>query len=80
MQQHLQAVITVLSLVNPAVCAELFAKIERGQSRQEHLKDATQAAVAVLVILILAALIGVQVTDHPATDGRQRLFQTRHFR
>lgn len=60
MQQHLQAIITVLSLVNPAVCAGMFARIEFGRSKQEMLKDATQAVVAVLVILTLAALAGVQ--------------------
>ncbi len=33
MQEHLQAIITVLSLVNPAICAALFVEIETGRSR-----------------------------------------------
>lgn len=60
MQQHLQAIITVLSLVNPAVCAAMFVKIESGRSKRDHLLDATKVALAVLVILILSALAGVQ--------------------
>ncbi|QDS97564.1 MarC family protein [Adhaeretor mobilis] len=60
MQQHLQAVITVLSLVNPAVCAAMFATIESGQPRSAQLRDATKASLAVLLILLLAAIVGVQ--------------------
>jgi hypothetical protein len=33
MEQHLQAIVTVLSLVNPLICGVMFAQIEAGQSR-----------------------------------------------
>ena len=60
-QQHLQAVVTVLSLVNPLMCGALFAQIEGGQSRNTQLADAAKAVLAVLVILVLAALFGTRV-------------------
>jgi multiple antibiotic resistance protein len=63
MQQQLQAIVTVLSLVNPLVCAAMFADIEAGQPRAARRADATKAAVAVLIILSIAALIGAKVLD-----------------
>ncbi|MGA2258307.1 MAG: MarC family protein [Thermoguttaceae bacterium] len=58
MQDHLQAIITVLTLINPAMCAAIFAGIEAGRPRGPQLADAGKAALAVLVILVLAALFG----------------------
>jgi len=61
MEQHLQAIVTVLSLVNPLICGAMFAQIEAGQTRATRLADATKAALAVLVILVMAALAGARV-------------------
>lgn len=61
MKNHLQAIITVLSLINPVICATMFLTIERGRSKREQVADATKAAFAVLVILVLAALGGQAV-------------------
>jgi small neutral amino acid transporter SnatA (MarC family) len=61
MQQHLQAIVTVLSLVNPLICGAMFAQIEAGQTSATRLADATKAALAVLVILVIAALMGAKV-------------------
>jgi hypothetical protein len=55
MQQHFQAIVTVLSLVNPLICGPMFAQIEAGQT---SFADATKAALTVLVILVIAALVG----------------------
>ena len=60
-QQHLQAIVTVLALVNPLMCGALFARIEDQQARKTQLADAAKAALTVLVILILAALVGVRI-------------------
>ena len=61
MEQHLQAIVTVLSLVNPLICGAMFAQIEAGQIRATRLADATKAALVVLVILVVAALAGARV-------------------
>src|SRR5215475_10133160 len=61
MQQHLQAIVTVLSLVNPLICGAMFAQIEADQASATRLADATKAAFAVLVILAIAALVGARV-------------------
>ncbi|MGB7855280.1 MAG: MarC family protein [Pseudolabrys sp.] len=61
MEQHLQAIVTVLSLVNPLICGVMFAQAEAGQTRAIRITDATKAALAVLVILLVAALAGARV-------------------
>ena len=61
MEQQLQAIVTVLSLVNPLICGTMFAQMEAGQTRATRLADATKAALAVLVILVIAALVGARV-------------------
>jgi multiple antibiotic resistance protein len=61
MEHQLQAIVTVLSLVNPLICGAMFARIEAGQSRATQLADAARAALAVLVILVATALLGARV-------------------
>jgi multiple antibiotic resistance protein len=61
MEQQLQAIATVLSLVNPMICGAMFARIEAGRAPSARLADATKAALAVLVILVVAALAGAKV-------------------
>jgi multiple antibiotic resistance protein len=61
MQQHFQAIVTVLSLVNPLICGAMFAQIEAGQTSATRFADATKAALTVLVILVIAALVGAKV-------------------
>jgi multiple antibiotic resistance protein len=56
-----KAIVTVLSLVNPLICGAMFAQIEAGQASAARLADATKAALAVLVILVIAALVGAKV-------------------
>jgi multiple antibiotic resistance protein len=60
-ESYLQAFATVLSLINPAICALIFGASQQGRSGAQRLADATRAAVAVLVILSLAALFGARV-------------------
>ena len=63
MQQQLQAIVTILSLVNPLICAAMFAQIEAGQPRAARMADATKAAIAVFIILAAAALAGAKVLE-----------------
>ena len=61
MEQQLQAIVTVLSLVNLLICGVMFAQFEAGQTNAILITDATKAALAVLVILLIAALAGARV-------------------
>lgn len=61
MKEQLQAIVTVLSLVNPAICGAMFAQIEENRSRGQQVADATKAVLATTVILTVSALIGTQL-------------------
>jgi multiple antibiotic resistance protein len=61
MDQHLQAIATILSLVNPFVCGAMFARIESGRDLKQQLRCATKASIAIFVILSIAAVVGSKV-------------------
>jgi multiple antibiotic resistance protein len=63
MHEQLQAIITVLSLINPAICAAMFAQAVAGQSLGEKISDSAKAALAVLIILTVAALLGQRLLN-----------------
>jgi multiple antibiotic resistance protein len=55
---YLQAVATVLSLMNPVICAAMFSTIEQSRPPAAKLGDGTKAVLAILTILVAAALVG----------------------
>ncbi len=61
MRDHLQAIVTVLALVNPLMCGAIFQQLEGTRSRNLLLRDAVSAGLAVVVILSLAAMLGTRV-------------------
>ena len=61
MKEQIQAIVTVLSLVNPAICGAMFAQIEENRSSGQRVEDATKAVLATTVILTVSALIGTQL-------------------
>ncbi len=63
MSEQLQAIATVLSLVNPAICATMFSSAEYDRSLTAKVADGLKASVAILVILSLAALFGARVLE-----------------
>src|ERR1700741_1217806 len=63
MKEHLQAIVTVLSLVNPVVCGAMFTRIEAQRSAIDRRADAMKVALAIAVILAFAALIGTRLMD-----------------
>ncbi len=63
MHEQLQAIITVLLLVNPAICAAMYSRAVAGQSPSAKLTAAARAAGAILVVLTVAALIGTRLLD-----------------
>jgi len=61
MHEVMQATATVLSLINPVVCAAMFNSAMAGQDRPAKLAAASKAVVAIAVILVAAALFGTKL-------------------
>jgi multiple antibiotic resistance protein len=59
--KYIQGTVTILSLVNPVICAALFSQAVAGKSIREKIADATRAAVSVIAILCIAAVGGAQL-------------------
>ena len=57
MTKYVQAILTVLSLVNPVICAAIFSKISHGKSTAARVADATKAATAVVVAMTVTWVI-----------------------
>ena len=53
----------MLSLINPAICAAMFARAVAGQSLRERVTDSAKAAFAVLIILTVAAVLGQRLLN-----------------
>jgi multiple antibiotic resistance protein len=62
-QDHLQSIVTMLALINPVMCGAIFTQLEGARPRNTLLVDASMAALAVLMILVLAALCGTRILD-----------------
>jgi multiple antibiotic resistance protein len=61
MSDYVQAAVTILALINPAICAVIFSSTEHGRDSRNQVGDATKAAAAILIILAVAAVAGASV-------------------
>ncbi len=61
MKDYVQALVTVLSLINPVICATIFMKSQGQLPRKEQIKAAIQAMLTVFSVLALSAVLGTQI-------------------
>lgn len=61
MELHLQAIATVISLMNPMMCASIFLKCTSHQTVEQKYLSALQATAAIAITLIMSALFGARV-------------------
>ena len=61
MEIYFQGILTIISLVNPMICSQIFNGIEKGKKYEEKLKDLTETVLTVGVILSLSAFLGSKI-------------------
>lgn len=61
MQEQIQAIATVLSLLNPTICGMMLIPQEAGRSPGAQLFDITKVTVVVAIVLLLAAFAGTRL-------------------
>lgn len=61
MKEHIQAVVTILALVNPIMCAEIFSDYVANIPRQGKVKEAIKVVTTVGIILLIAAITGTPI-------------------
>src|SRR5262249_7378826 len=57
----LQAIVTVLAVINPVVCGSIFLTLTPRLAPQQRRRAAVRVALSILVILVGSALIGLKV-------------------
>ena len=61
LHQILQAIVTVLAVINPVVCGSLFLSLTPNLTAPEQRRKAAKVALNILVILLGSAMIGLKV-------------------
>ena len=61
LHQVLQAIITVLAVINPVVCGSLFLSLTPNLTATERRRAAAKVALNILIILLASALVGLKV-------------------
>jgi len=61
LHQILQAIVTVLAVINPVVCGSLFLNLTPNLTAPERQRAAAKVALNILIILIGSALVGLKV-------------------
>ena len=61
LHQVLQAIVTVLAVINPVVCGSLFLSLTPKLTAPERRREAARVALNILIILMGSALVGLKV-------------------
>ncbi|MGD8589881.1 MAG: MarC family protein [Chromatiales bacterium] len=61
MKEHIQAIVTILALVNPVMCMAIFSENVGDVSQRDKEKRALQAIAAIGVVLLIAAIAGTAI-------------------
>lgn len=61
MPHYTQAIITILALVNPAICAQMFAEATCNQDKPQQYKEAMKSVLSIAIVLLIAAFAGTSV-------------------
>ena len=61
LHQILQAIVTILAVINPVVCGSLFLTLTPTLTAPQRRREAAKVAVNILVVLTGSALVGLKV-------------------
>jgi len=61
LHQIVQAIVTVLAVINPVVCGSIFLALTPKLATAQRRRAAAEVALSILVILVASALIGLKV-------------------
>jgi multiple antibiotic resistance protein len=59
--QILQAIVTVLAVINPVVCGSIFLTLTPKLSTAQRWRAAVKVSFSILIILMVSALVGLKV-------------------
>ncbi|OEF25568.1 MarC family protein [Vibrio rumoiensis] len=63
MKEFIQATVTILALVNPAICAQMFAECTGSISKKQKVQEACKTVLAIAIVLFIAAFFGTALLN-----------------
>jgi MarC family membrane protein len=63
LHQMVQAIVTVLAVINPVVCGSIFLTLTPNLESRQKWRAGVRVALSVLIILVAAAFIGLKVLN-----------------
>jgi multiple antibiotic resistance protein len=63
LHQTVQAVVTVLAVINPVVCGSIFLTLTKSLDAGQRRRAAIHVALIILAILVVSALVGLKVLN-----------------
>ncbi len=61
MKEYIQAIVTILALINPMVCAGIFTDCVRNVPAAQRTREAVKAITAIGMVLFVSAFFGMSV-------------------
>jgi len=61
LHQAVQAIVTVLAVINPVVCGSIFLTLTPRLSPSQKRRAAVKVALSILIVLVVSALIGLKL-------------------
>ena len=63
MNEYIQAFVTIVALVNPAICAQMFADCTSSAPKEQKTLVAIRTVATIGIILLIAAFAGVSILN-----------------
>ena len=63
MNEYIQAFVTIVALVNPAICAQMFSDCTSNTPREQKTMVAIRSVATIGIILLIAAFAGVSILN-----------------
>ena len=63
MNEYIQAFVTIIALVNPAICAQMFSDCTANTPREQKTMVVVRSVATIGIILLIAAFAGVSILN-----------------
>ena len=63
MEKQIQAIVTIVALVNPAMCMAIFADCVKNIPKKEKIKEALKAIAVIGVVLLISSIAGTSILN-----------------
>ena len=63
MEKQIQAIVTIVALVNPAMCMAIFSNCVGNIPKKDKVKEALKAITAIGIVLLISSIAGIKILN-----------------